>query len=299
MKRIENLKQYISFQLKMMRDYNVDQMSRDFPSYLREVSKGMNHWVLGAVYRTLIVSAPSPLLVICHSRTGSNFLLWLLESHPRIAHIGEPFGTNELVHPWVVSRIHEIGGLGYLKERLQRKSNERVTVFKFQYVHFELEYAERWSLSDMDNIRTYLAGELNMKVVHLKRRNRLENLISHRLAEVTKKYILFDPKKRVDNLQVEITPDECVSEFEKVTAFEKYYSELFAKHSVLDIYYEDLYKNTQMEGKRVLDFLGIKRVPLRERTVKQNIRPIREVLKNYDALKEYFTGTIWENIFND
>jgi LPS sulfotransferase NodH len=299
MKQIKTLKQYISFNIKTMRDYAMDQVSRDFPSYLREVFKRTNDWALGSVYRKLFKSDPEPLLVICHSRTGSNFLLWLLESHPRIAHIGEPFGTNELVHPWVVSRIHEIGALGYLKERLQRKSNERVTVFKFQYVHFESEYEERWNISGMDNIRTYLTGELNIKVVHLKRRNRLENLISHRLAEVTKKYILFDPKKRVGDLQVEITPDECVSEFEKVAAFEKYYSELFANHSVLEIYYEDLYKSIQSEGRRILDFLGIKRASLRERTVKQNIRPMREVLKNYDELKEHFTGTVWENMFSD
>jgi LPS sulfotransferase NodH len=261
--------------------------------------KGANHSMFGPVYRKVIKSQPAPLLVICHSRTGSNFLLWLLASHPRIMHIGEPFGTNELVHPWVVSRIHEVGSLEYLKERLQRKSNERVTAFKFQYVQFESEFAEKWNIPDLKDIRAYLSSAKDMKVIHLRRHNRLENLISHRLAAITKKYVLFNPKKREDHLQVELTPEECVAEFEKVTAFEQYYAELFSAHPLLNVYYEDLYKSTQTEGKRILDFLGINHAPLRERTVKQNIRPMREVLINYDALKLHFTGTVWESVFND
>jgi hypothetical protein len=299
MKRMKDFRQYTLYKLNMMREYNVDQMTRDFPSYLREVFKGANNSMLGSVYRKVIKSQPAPLLVICHSRTGSNFLLWLLESHPRIAHIGEPFGTNELVLPWVVSRIREVGPLDYLKERLQRKSNERITAFKFQYAHFEPEFAEKWNIPELEGIRTYLSSALGMKVIHLKRRNRLENLISHHLAAITKKYILFNPQKRVDDLQVELTPEECVAEFEKVEAFEKYYADLFSTHPLLNVYYEDLYKNTQTEGKRILDFLGIKRAPLRERTVKQNIRPMREVLINYDALKAHFAGTVWETMFKD
>lgn len=299
MKRIKYLKQYVSFNFKMMRDYNIDQMTRDFPAYLREVLKGMNNGALGPVYRRLIKTAPAPLLVICHARTGSNFLLWLLSSHPHIVHNGEPFGTNVLVHPWIISRIREVGPLKYLKEGFQRKSNEQVIAFKFLYLQFEPEYAERWSIPALEEVRKYLSGALDMKVIHLKRRNRLENLISLRIAEVTKKYVLFNPKKRVGDIQIELTPEECSAEFEKISALEKHYAELFAGHPVLNIYYEDLYMDTQSEGKRILEFLEVKQKPLRERTVKQNIRPIREVLKNYDELKKHFTGTVWESMFND
>ena len=296
---MKNLKQYILFHIKTSYQGSVDQIARDFPLFMKELIKRWRDWILGPVYRTWIVTPPSPLLVICHGRTGSNFLLWMLESHPHIAQISEPFGTNELVHPWVVSRIREFGPLEYLKHGLRRKSNERVKAFKFLYLQFETDFAKQWGIPDLEDIRKYLSNTLDMKVIHLKRRNKLESLISLRLAQITKKYILTNPQKRVNDIQIELTPDECFSEFEKVTAFEEYYSALFAGHPLLEVYYEDLCINPQAEGKRVLEFLELKEFPLQERTVKQNIRPMREVLKNYDELKEYFSGTVWENLFSE
>src|SRR5207244_2299235 len=111
-------------------------------------------------------------LVICHSRTGSNFLLWLLASHPRILHIGEPFGAYQLEHDWVSTRIRDIGSVGYLQELLQRKGNEDAVGFKLLYQQLSPEFAEQWNLADLAFLREFLVDLGDLKVIHLKRHGR-------------------------------------------------------------------------------------------------------------------------------
>lgn len=294
----QNNAQYQEHQKKTIREYAADQMTRNFSNWLRDTIKYLNNLWLGPLYRRLIKRAPMPFLVICHSRTGSNFLLWLLTSHPRILHIGEPFGAYQLEYPWVMSRIREVGTVGYLKERLQRKGNENATAFKLLYEHLEPDFAEKWGLADMQDLTEYIRDSTELKVIHLKRRNRLQNLISHRIAEITKTYILFNPDKRTSDIQIELTPQECETEFVRVSGLEQHYAGMFAHHPTLEVFYETLVADTQGEGRRILDFLGLKQHRLQEQTVKQNVRSVQDVVRNYEALKAHFRGTIWENEFD-
>jgi LPS sulfotransferase NodH len=293
----QNKTHYQQHRKKTIAEYAADQMKRNFFNWLRDTVKYLNNLWLGPLYRRLIKRAPMPLLVICHSRTGSNFLLWLLTSHPRILHIGEPFGSYQLEYPWVMTRIREIGAVDYLKERLQRKGNEHAVVFKILYEQLESGFAEKWDLADMENLGRFVRDSADLKVVHLKRRNRLQNLISHRIAEVTKTYVLFNPDKRVNDIQIELTPRECEAEFVRVAALEQRYADMFAHHPMLEVVYEDLAANTQSEGGRILEFMGLKPRRLQEQTVKQNVRSVQDVVRNYDALKAHFRGTMWESEF--
>jgi LPS sulfotransferase NodH len=289
---------YQEFREKTNRQYAADQMARNFFNWLRDAVKYLNNLWLGPLYRRLIKRAPTPFLVVCHSRTGSNFLLWLLTSHPRILHIGEPFGSYQLEYPWVMERIRAIGTVGYLKERLQRKGNENAVAFKLLYEHLKPDFAKKWDLADMENLGKFVRDSADLKVIHLKRRNRLENLISHRIAEVTKTYILFNPNRRVNDIQIELTPQECEAEFFRVAALEQHYTDMFAHHPMVEVFYETLVADTQNEGRRILSFLGLKPRRLQEQTVKQNVRSVQDVVRNYEALQAHFRGTRWESEFS-
>lgn len=291
------MKQYQKHRKETFRKYAADQKARDFPNWLRDSVKYLNNLWLGPVYRRLITQPPAPFLVICHSRTGSNFLLWLLASHPRILHIGEPFGSYQLELPWVMSRIREIGEVGYLKERLQRKGNESAVAFKLLYEHLEPSFAEKWGLLGMDNVQAFITSSPELKVIHIKRQNRLQNVISHHIANITNTYVLFNPNKRVNDIQIELTPEECEAKFVRVAAMERKYDEMFAHHPMLQVSYESLVADIHTEGKRILDFLGVKQSRLQEQTVKQNVRPVQEIVKNYQELKLHFASTIWANQF--
>lgn len=294
----QNNVHYQEHKKKTISEYAADQKARNFSNWLRDTIKYLNNLWLGPLYRRVIKRAPMPFLVVCHSRTGSNFLLWLLTSHPRILHIGEPFGSYQLEYPWVMARIREIGTVGYLKECLQRKGNENAVAFKILYEQLEPGFAEKWNLADMENLKKFVCDSADLKVIHLKRRNRLQNLISHRIAQVTKTYILFNPNKRINDIQIELTPEECEAEFVKVEALEQKYAVMFAHHPVLEMDYETLAADMKNQGKRILDFLGLKQHRLQEQTVKQNVRPVQEVVRNYEDLKAHFKGTIWESAFD-
>jgi LPS sulfotransferase NodH len=275
-----------------------DQKARNFAGWFRGYIKYLRYQYLGPVYRRLITQPPEPVLVICNARTGSNFLLWLLASHPRILHIGEPFGAYKLEKQWVMSRIQEVGSVAYLQEAMQRKGNEQAVIFKMLYPHLEDEHAAKWNL-DLPALCDHVVNNPDLKVIHLKRRGRLESLISLRLADVTKQYVLFNPHKRTDDLHIELTPEECEAHFARVAAWERHYDALFAEHPVFEVCYEDLYADTKNQGNRILDFLRVKRRRMEEQTVKQNVRSPREVVTNYNALKAYFTGTVWAGQFDD
>jgi hypothetical protein len=103
----------------------------------------------------------------------------------------------------------------------------------------------------------------------------------------------------MNDIQIELTPQECEAEFVKVAALERHYAAMFAHHPTLEVCYETLAADMANEGRRILDFLGLKQRRLQEQTVKQNVRPVQEVVRNYEALKTHFAGTIWEGEFDD
>lgn len=63
--------------------------------------------------------------------------------------------------------------------------------------------------------------------------------------------------------------------------------------------YEDLVVHKERECDRILEFLGVRRRPLKSRMLKQNNRPLAESIKNYDALKRHFKDTEWKQYFEE
>jgi len=287
-----------AYERSVIKTYAADQIVRDFPNWLRDTAKYLSYQWLGPVTRRVIIAPPTRFLVICHSRTGSNFLLWLLGSHPLILHVGEPFGAYNLECEWIRRRVLQFGAVPYLEEQLLRKGHEAAVGFKFLYQQLEASFAEQWSISDMSELIPFMCTGYVPKVIHLKRRDRLANLVSHRIAEITKTYVLFNPNKRSNHIEITLTPEECEADFAQVAAWEQRYDGLFAQHALLPVYYEDLHADTQNQGQHILDFLEVKQHRLQEQTLKQNVRPIREVVTNYEALKQHFAGTIWASVFD-
>ena len=58
-------------------------------------------------------------------------------------------------------------------------------------------------------------------------------------------------------------------------------------------------RRAQEQLKLAQQFLGVEVQELPLKLVKQELRPLPEVIENYDELCEYFTGTEWEYLFHD
>ena len=186
---------------------------------------------------------PSTKLVIFSlGRTGSNLLVWLLKSHPQIRHQGEVVqsscGTTA-----TETRSNRIGVVPYFERVTRRFFTERVVGVKLLYYQLEPEYARRWNVPDIPNLLPVLEARKDLRIIHLKRRNRLATLVSWKLAQHTDRWEAFRAGRQSRSVQLrdsmygEITfnlsYDECRDEFARIGEWERFYDTAFADYFFL------------------------------------------------------------------
>ena len=186
-----------------------------------------------------------------------------------------------------------------MEHSFRRRGLESFLGVKMLYRNFERKYAERWGVKELPKVLDYLQAHRDIKIIHMKRRNRLRSLVSGKIAAHTKQFKLVDKKQPVKDIQLELSIKECAWIFERVEQFERKYEEIFRDHQYSEVYYEDLVAHRERECNRLLEYLGARRRPLKTRLLKQNKRSLPEVVRNYDALKSHFAGTEWGVYFED
>ncbi len=282
----------------------IDLASRDFPNFVQLLLKWSRKYTLDPFHRQGAGpqgdGPPAPsFVIICRARTGSNFLTWLLDSHPNIWPLAEPFGPYELQKTWVQKQLIQHGLLTYLDHQLHPKAGNLMAGIKILYKQLEPGYAQEWALAELSDVIPFFQTRQNLKIIHLKRRNRLRSFISTKIVNLNQTFILFDPKKRDNDIVLELTVDECETAFRQIEQLEAYYDQCFAEHQVLELFYEELTTNTVAEGKRILAFLALDDRPLKAMTVKQNTRPLNQIVTNYAMLKQHFADTPWSCYFDE
>lgn len=236
--------------------------------------------------------------VVTAGRTGSHFLLSLLNSHWRILHHGEIFGEDRLRQPHIQQQIRENGPLGYA-ERFLKGKFLRTTGIKIMYHHFDPAYAEAIGVGQLQEFVDYIRNNTGFKIIHLKRRNHLRTLISVEVAKMTKQYSLLDETQRIADVSIELQAEYCIRSFEWFSSKEKEFDVFFQHHPCLDVFYEDLAAKRKNECNRILRFLGVSRRRLKTNFLKQNTRPLSQTIQNYHQLKEQLASTEWAHFFDE
>jgi LPS sulfotransferase NodH len=254
-----------------------------------------------------LCSPSTKLVIFGRGRTGSNFLGWLLRSHPRISHHGEIFGEYYLRHDFFRAEIRKMGAVPYFERSTRRMFNERVVGLKFLYWQLEPEYARHWDLPDLPSVFPVLAARKDLRIIHLKRRNRLATLVSWKLAQRTDRWAQLirggqsqsaRPRDSVyGDATINLSYDECQAEFAQVEQWERLYDTTFAQHPYLEMYYEDLVADRRGEMTRVLEFLGLEDRDLQSRLRRQNTRALEDVVENFAELQRRFADTPYADFF--
>ena len=123
-------------------------------------------------------------------------------------------------------------------------------------------------------------------IVHLTRRNALDQLMSAELSAQTKVWQLRNEEDRPATQPVTLDPSSVMRWLEwSDTAGPQRLLELEAcpKHEVV---YEDLCANTNGELDRIQDFLGIENAPLSASSIIQRTKPKRIAIANYEDLRD-------------
>ena len=243
-----------------------------------KVARLINYELLGTFGSVDFV----PFIVLTRSRTGSNMLISMLDSHPNIRAEGELFRD---LNP-------KFSGLALNLVFSRQPRHVRASGFKIFYGHARKGGATSvWDkLERMDRL----------SVIHLKRENILRALVSDRIARDQGVWLTKSPKDLPKQCKrIKLSVAEAEREFNLTRLHELEGDRRFSAHPRLEVYYENLVSDIPATFKKVTEFFCVPYVEPRIQLHKQNPEPLKDLLVNYDELKAAFSGTDWQQFFDD
>lgn len=226
--------------------------------------------------------------MLTKSRTGSNFLVNSLQSHPNIKVFGELFrgGVDDAVKTSILNSVED-----YFQDHIFNRYGREIKAvgFKIFYKHPVYDHTGK--------VWQYLLSMEDLKVIHLRRENILKALVSMKIAKKTDIWKESNESKDIISKRIELTVDECRDYFNQTRKWEEGANEKFAGNSMLELTYEELTSDYQEKMRSIQEFLGVEPIELQPKTAKQNPETLSELIVNYEELKRYFSGTEWEVFF--
>jgi LPS sulfotransferase NodH len=264
-------------------------------------------------------------MILGSARTGSNLLLSLLSSHTSIKTYGELFSLVSLPRDYLTETLED--PVAYLRRRVYKSHAPGISAvgFKIFYDHLTKDYFDEPArmtdvspqlqdklalLSEFIEINygwdslarrfrdtwDFLIEDLSLAVIHLKRRNSLDTLVSLKRALATREWWSLKSEAR-PRFTLHLDPEECSRYFQRMSDFQAAADTAFAAHPKIDLIYEDLADRQQDALKGVFTLLDVPRMPLTTRMAKQNPAPAWETVTNYEQLKNHFRHTQWSVLF--
>lgn len=212
------------------------------------------------------------LFVRCFNRSGFHFLKSSLQQNSSIYMLGELNGFLKNFNYKNENIIEYI-------EKL--KSQERLKYHCLKINNFDFNYLKS-NLYQFNMIQKdfyELINKKENKLIHLKRKNIIQRLISTQLA---RKHNSWTMKKY--DLKVDISKKEINSFILKQHEEEIFFLKNKKSKEMLTIYYEDISDNIQKTSDLICDFLDIKKHAVKNDLLicKQRVKPYRELIENFD-----------------
>lgn len=226
-------------------------------------------------------------VLVCAERTGSNLLTGLLNSPPDFLFAGELFNRtmiNNAVNPGISTEWWPgIQGLRLTdpKEFLKRfwresEKKHKVSGFKLMYYHGK----------DFPVALDIIQREKAVRIIHLRRRNLLRRYLSLQQAQKSQIWVTTIDSPNVPVTQLRLEPEDVIKDIKSTQESEKYYSNLFLHHQVLNIWYEDLANAPEKIGKIALNFVGLpSHHSLFVKHRKTGIESLEAAISNFNELK--------------
>jgi len=224
-------------------------------------------------------------VILARARTGSNLLKSYLNSVEGIEIKDEIF-----------LRVGD-SNLETIFKNSFKAEQKNVQISGFKYFYDQ-------PIDDIPNrkkVIKFIKSSKNLLIIHLKRKNYLKILVSHKLAHKSGIWMIKkDQKYKMEKELPKITLErkECWKFFKDIRINELKYDKIFAENLKTEITYEHLVKYPEGQMKRLLGYLGVETgLKFSTDLVKQNKRPLSEVIANYDKLKKSFLNTNFEHFF--
>ncbi len=232
----------------------------------------------------------TPLCILGVPRCGSNLLSVILNNHPDILTHGEIFNENvraRITAPFWQKRPRVPYNFSPFREHLETHvfpadpEDKRVIGFKLFPPHLDVPPDGRQAC-----INTLLSVP-GLKIILLVRENLLDIALSTSIASRDNEWTHFD-KKDPSIKHIHIKPPALLWRMEYVQQQYLQAESLVQGQSVYRLTYNDLVHNTDTIQRELQEFLGVPLRSLQPNCVirKQRMAPRREVLLNFDAVRQ-------------
>lgn len=255
--------------------------------------------------RRPVVAEPEtrPFVVLGAERTGSNLLVGMLASHPRLKCEGELFNPRMIGKGLLDARLPEdtdIGAMLALRRtdpaafhrailRIAAGHGAAAAGFKLLYYHGIVD----------NRVIDHLVSLSDLRVIHLTRRDRLARWLSKARADETDSwYVGKRQETRPSSGPMHLDPVKTLADLEDCELMEERARATFGLERVLEITYEDLLADPEGGSGAVLDHLGVEPAPLQISTKKQGSRDLRRAIANWEEIERALTGTRWSHLVN-
>jgi LPS sulfotransferase NodH len=219
-------------------------------------------------------------------RTGSTYLITLLNSHPEIHAYGESLDEFKA---------------GEANSQLSRASELLTPPFIGRYK------AQGFKTKLVDILDPAGFARLLQKkrclIIYMRRHNHIKAVVSRlnakRLWQATGEWNLFDETNRLPPFTIDLTEfDELLEHREKVDKeLGIYIREL--QLPTLSLSYEELISDEEAVINRIFSFLHATPRPLQGATLKNTDDDLTKVVLNYDELRSQYIGTHFEAMFDE
>lgn len=239
--------------------------------------------------------------IVCAERTGSNLLVDLLARQRGIACVGELFNARFLENgrlPWFEREVPDIEALrqlratdpGALLNRLRLEAERR----GFAQVGLKLMYGH---LVANNRLVDALLAEPNLRVVHLRREDRLGRLVSHLRAKDTDVWFRRQGSAGAPVAPVTLTGEQAAADFALLETFERRIAATFANYPLVEITYEELVRDPHRVLEQVSLLLGIQTRYAEPLLRKEAPAQPGAGVIGWGELRAAFAGTRWAKYF--
>lgn len=257
-------------------------------------------------------------VVAATQRSGTAFFGSVLNKHPEIYLFSELFldyaykdDPNNFYNFWLKKIMEDNINITY-RYRINNIRNfllhEYNSVENMTAIGIDIKYTELQRIPEI----IFLMEELNIKVIHIVRKNILKTYISNYLNNMKQQLKRSaHGKKKVPAVKVYIKPDNAlIHELERRRNEINYFSNVFSKNLLcLEINYEDLFENSQSQSETIVsqvldqiyDFLCVqeRRHDLITNLKKTNPNKLTELIENYDEVADFLSGTEWAYLLEE
>jgi hypothetical protein len=147
-------------------------------------------------------------------------------------------------------------------------------------------------------IWTWLQTEPDLKLIHIKRCNKLDVYLSLVRAQVSGNWSVDWPVKRTETGPVRLDPAKCRQAFERSERLDQLLEKKVPRANLISMEYDEVCENQDSHLRRLQEHLGLPVQPIAPGILKQRTRSLRESIANYDELYGAFRGTRWGHFFD-